>query len=75
MEDWNQTFLIDLIRAKMPYGKYEGRPIYRIPVHYLEWMAKQGWPNGKLGQYLATMYEIKINGLEEILRPLIQNHH
>jgi len=66
----DSSFLVELIQTKMPYGKYEGRYIHQIPVHYLEWMQKQGWPNGKLGQFLATMYEIKINGIEQILEPI-----
>ncbi|MEY3416322.1 MAG: hypothetical protein RL060_433, partial [Bacteroidota bacterium] len=33
----------------------------------LEWfLRKDGFPEGKLGQQLATVYEIKLNGLEEI---------
>ena len=37
---------------------------------YLEWFAAKGWPVGKLGQLLATVYEIKLNGLEYLLKPL-----
>lgn len=68
----NPTFLIDMMKTRMPYGKYEGRFIHQIPSHYLEWMSRQSWPAGKLGQYLATMYEIRINGLEDILKPLMR---
>ena len=40
---------------------------------YLVWFAKQGFPEGKLGQQLALMYEIKLNGMESMLTPLIDN--
>lgn len=66
----NTQFLVELLQTKMPFGKYEGQYIHQIPVYYLEWMQKQGWPQGKTGQFLATMYEIKINGLESILEPI-----
>jgi len=58
----------------MPYGRYEGQYITHLPVTYLEWFAGQGFPKGTLGQYLATMYEIKTNGLDEILKPVIRRY-
>jgi uncharacterized protein (DUF3820 family) len=41
-----------------------------LPVSYLEWFQRQGFPAGKLGMMLATVYEIKLNGLEDILYQL-----
>ncbi len=69
---FDQTYLIRLVNAKMPFGKYEGRYITSLPVHYLEWFSRKGFPSGTLGQHLSTMYEIKTNGLDEILKPIIQ---
>ncbi|MCL4142219.1 UNVERIFIED_CONTAM: hypothetical protein GTU68_062561 [Idotea baltica] len=54
----------------MPFGKYGGRLLCDLPVHYLEWFQREGFPKGKLGMQLATLYEIKTNGLEEILHKL-----
>ena len=62
--------LKELVRMQMPFGKYKGRLLCDLPVHYLEWFASQGFPNGKLGMLLSTIYEIKINGLEGLLKPL-----
>jgi uncharacterized protein len=58
----------------MPYGQFEGRYITDLPVHYLEWFSRQGFPDGPLGQYLATMFEIKTNGLNSILDPIIRDY-
>lgn len=69
----NNFNLNDLVTTKMPYGKYEGRPIYKLPEFYLVWYHRKGFPKGKLGQLLHTMYEIKLNGLEDLLKPLIRN--
>lgn len=69
-----RDFLIKMVQFRMPFGKYEGRFVTDLPVHYLEWFERKGFPSGKLGQYLATMYEVKTNGLEEVLRPIIKNH-
>ncbi|SMO58493.1 DUF3820 family protein [Gracilimonas mengyeensis] len=71
---YDRTFLIRLVKAKMPFGQYEGRYLTSLPVHYLEWFARQGFPSGQLGQQLATMHEIKINGLDDILKPIIRMH-
>lgn len=69
----DSTFLIKLVNAKMPFGKYKGWFITNLSVHYLEWFHRTGFPGGSLGQYLATMYEIKTNGLDHLLSPLIKN--
>ena len=55
---------------KMPFGKYKGYFICDLPVSYLEWFQERGFPKGKLGMLLATMYEIKLNGLMYLLEPL-----
>jgi uncharacterized protein len=67
---YDDDFLIKMVQFKMPFGQYEGRFITDLPVHYLEWFQRRGFPDGRLGQYLATMYEIKINGLDELIRPI-----
>ncbi|MFO7862557.1 MAG: DUF3820 family protein [Salinivirgaceae bacterium] len=65
--------LEELVSTKMPFGKYKGRYIYQLPEHYLVWFYQQGFPAGKLGMLLNTMYEIKLNGLEYLLQPIIRN--
>lgn len=59
-----------LVTMKMPFGKYKGTLLSSLPVSYLEWFAKKGFPPGKMGMLLSTIYEIKINGLEYLLEPI-----
>ena len=66
----NGELLLQLVTMKMPFGKYKGTALCNLPVSYLEWFQRKGFPKGKLGVLLATIYEIKINGLEELLTPL-----
>ena len=66
----NAELLIQLVSMQMPFGKYKGTVLCRLPVSYLEWFQRKGWPPGKLGTLLITMYEIKLNGLEYLLEPL-----
>lgn len=68
----DQQFLAEAINQIMPFGKYAGRKLLQLPEPYLVWFQKQGFPEGKLGQQLALMYEVKLNGLEMMLEPLLQ---
>ncbi len=62
--------LLQLVKMKMPFGKYKDRLLCDLPVAYLEWFQRKGFPKGKLGDLLQTIYEIKLNGLEDLLAPL-----
>ncbi len=66
----NPELLLELVRFKMPFGKYKGVVIADLPENYLLWFSQKGFPSGKLGMLLQTMYEIRLNGLEHLLRPL-----
>ena len=64
--------LIKIVETQMPYGKYKGRWLDELPVSYLEWMKnKDAFPKGKYHMLLETLYVIKINGLDFLLKPLI----
>ncbi len=67
---FDSSILLHLVQHKMPFGKYKDTLICDLPVSYLEWFSRKGFPAGKLGIELATMYEIKMNGLEYLLKPL-----
>jgi len=71
MSGLDPSVLNQLVTMKMPYGKYKGTILYRLPVSYLEWFNRKGFPAGKLGVMLETLYEIKLNGLEYLLAPLL----
>ena len=61
-----------LANTQMPFGKYKGHLLVQLPEPYLVWYRQKGFPKGKLGQQLALMHEIKLNGLEELIYPLIR---
>ena len=66
--------LRQLVTTKMPYGKFKGRLLCDLPEPYLVWYHSKGFPEGKLGMLLNTIYEIKLNGLEYLLKPLKKNN-
>jgi len=65
-----QEELVQLAHAKMPFGKYEGRFLVDLPEYYLVWYRNKGFPKGKLGNQLQIVYELKLNGLEGMLRDI-----
>ena len=67
---FNPQMLYDLVSIKMPFGKYKGRLLCDLPEPYLVWFYQKGFPEGKLGILLSALYEIKLNGLEYLLKPI-----
>ncbi len=63
-----QEQLIQLAHSKMPFGKYEGRFLIDLPEYYVVWYRNKGFPAGTLGKQLELVYELKLNGLEELIR-------
>ncbi len=62
--------LTDLVRMRMPFGKYKNRILCDLPESYLVWFHRKGFPSGKIGMLLSALYEIKLNGLEYLLKPI-----
>ncbi|MGJ8743564.1 DUF3820 family protein [Polaribacter sp.] len=69
----DRQFLIDLAKMKMPFGKYQGRYLINLPEHYIVWYKNKGFPNGKLGKQMELVYELQLNGLEDIIRKIQQD--
>lgn len=66
----NKEHLLELARYRMPFGKFKGRYLVDLHEPYLVWFNRQGFPDGKLGNMLKAMLEIKINGLEGLIRKI-----
>ena len=64
-------YLLKLAHTKMPFGKYAGTRLVDLPEPYVIWFSKKGFPEGELGDMLRAIYEIKVNGLEYLFKPLV----
>ncbi|KGO93032.1 DUF3820 family protein [Flavobacterium subsaxonicum] len=66
--DAQHQFLIKLAHSKMPFGKYEGYYLIDLPEYYVVWYNNKGFPKGELGLMLQQVYELKLNGLEILIK-------
>lgn len=73
-QNLQQKQLITLAHTKMPFGKYVGRYLIDLPEHYIVWYNNKGFPAGKLGEQLQLIYELKLNGLEDMIRKIRFNY-
>jgi uncharacterized protein len=70
---FEQSDLIKLANQRMPFGRFKGSLLIRLPEEYLLWFVDRGFPTGKLGELMQLTLEIKINGLESLIYPLCQS--
>jgi uncharacterized protein len=66
----NQPDLLRLVTTTMPFGKHKGVLIADLPGNYLNWFAREGFPDNSIGRLLALMQEIDSNGLSDLLKSL-----
>jgi uncharacterized protein len=64
----DEQFFLKLSTMTMPFGKYKGLRLVDLPEPYLVWFSRKGFPEGKLGEMLQAVYEIKLNGLEYLFK-------
>ncbi len=69
---FDSGLLIKLANYRMPFGKYSGRLLIDLPEAYVVWFSQKGYPAGEVGDMLRNLYVIKENGLEGLLRPLVE---
>ncbi len=63
-------FIEKVANAKMPFGKYKGYYLIDLPEYYLVWYRNKGFPKNKLGLMMESAFEIRRNGLEDLVKRL-----
>lgn len=65
--------LIELAWYKMPFGAHKGKYLSELPESYYIWFRRKGFPQGKLGNYMQTVCDMKVNGIESLLKEIRKN--
>jgi uncharacterized protein (DUF3820 family) len=68
----DKEHLVKLANTRMPFGKFQNTLLVNLPEPYLVWFKQKGFPKGEIGAMLEEMYEIKLNGLEYLIQPLVK---
>ena len=73
LRDWIAADLADIATTHIPFGKFgpdhfppRGVPLYDLPIEYLAWFARRGFPQGRLGELLRIVHQMKVDGLDTI---------
>lgn len=69
----DKPLLIKLANTVMPFGKYKGRFLIDLPEAYLLWFNRQGFPENELGRMLEIVLSLKIDGVDNLVKPLKKN--
>ena len=67
---FSSEHLLKLARWTMPFGKYQGTALIDLPEEYLFWFQKHEFPAGELGELMRLCLELKIEGLDSLIKPL-----
>lgn len=70
LDDMRTQKFDKLVETRMPFGKYKGRLLLDLPEPYLLWFKNKGFPAGQLGEMMAIVFEVKLNGLDYLFKPL-----
>ena len=69
--------LQEIANMHMPFGRFgpkefppRGVPIMDLPPEYLQWFAERGFPDGRLGELMQLVWEIKDVGMDGLFDPL-----
>jgi uncharacterized protein len=49
----------ELLDYRMPFGRFKNQKLTELPVDYLLWFKRKGFPEGKLGKYMQIVLEMK----------------
>lgn len=69
-EIFDKEDLLKLARWNMPFGKYKDTLLIDLPEAYLLWFKEKGFPEGKLGELMVLCLELKIQGIDGVVKPL-----
>lgn len=61
------NLMFKLTNYRMPFGKHSNTLIIDLPLTYLDWFFKKGFPQSELGELMRIVHETKHDGMEHLL--------
>lgn len=81
LRDWIAADLADIGSTFMPFGRFgpekfppRGVPLFDLPLEYLAWFERKGFPAGRLGELLRILHQLKTDGCDEIFDKFRRAH-
>ena len=72
-----RNLLKEIGATHMPFGRFgpknyppRGVPIIDLPPEYLGWFKERGFPEGRLGELMSIVFEVKEIGADGVFDPL-----
>ncbi|MCX6874249.1 MAG: DUF3820 family protein [Verrucomicrobia bacterium] len=72
-----RNLLVEIGNTRMPFGKFgirayppHGVPLIDLPPEYLAWFKERGFPQGRLGELMEQVFEIKAVGMDAVFDPI-----
>ncbi len=62
--------MFKLAKYRMPFGKHSNVLLIDLPVAYLGWFSKKGFPQGELGELMRIVHETKSDGMEHFFESI-----
>ncbi len=60
------NLMFKLAKYRMPFGKHLNVLLIDLPLPYLGWFSKKGFPQGELGELMRIVHETKSDGMEHL---------
>jgi len=57
-----------IFTVRMPFGRFDNRPLIDLPEEYLLWFERRGFPDGNLGRLMKLCLGIKRYGAEPAVK-------
>ena len=55
-----------LANYRMPFGKHSNMLLIDLPLTYLDWFSRKGFPQSELGELMRIVHETKSDGMEKL---------
>ena len=66
---------VKLANTRMPFGKHSKILLIDLPIDYLNWFSKKGFPQGELGELMRVVHDTKSNDMQHFIDGIRAKDH